>query len=104
MDDFEHPTQEHFLFRTVRVQVKCRRTGQPLEQVIVRVADSHEAALGQRCGAVPCVTGCDGTAEVDVPVGFVVFYVGRKQIQEGWVGVDQVMEFDFTADRKDVTA
>ena len=48
MDDLDCPTPEHFLFGTVRVRVACRRTGRPLEGVLVLVADSHEAALGKR--------------------------------------------------------
>ncbi len=48
MDDFECPVQEHYLFGTVRVRVRCRQTGRPLPGVMVRVADCHEAALGQR--------------------------------------------------------
>jgi hypothetical protein len=27
--------------------------------------------------------------------------VGRKQVQEGWVGVDQVLELEFVADRQE---
>jgi hypothetical protein len=48
MDDFECPVQEHFLFGTVRVVVRCGKTGRPLPGVLVRVADSHAAALGRR--------------------------------------------------------
>jgi hypothetical protein len=48
VDDFTCGTPEHFLFGTVRVRVCCKETGRPLEGVLVRVADSHEAALGQR--------------------------------------------------------
>jgi hypothetical protein len=48
VDEYGCGTPEHFLFGTVRVQVCCRDTGQPLEAVLVRVANSHEAALGQR--------------------------------------------------------
>ena len=48
VEDFECPVPEHFLFGTVRVRVCCRDTGRPLEGVLVRVADSHEAALGKR--------------------------------------------------------
>jgi hypothetical protein len=48
MDDFLCETPECFLFGTVRVQVCCRESGRPLEAVMVRVADSHEAALGKR--------------------------------------------------------
>jgi hypothetical protein len=50
MDEFPLgcPTPENFLFGTVRVRVCCRRTGRPLPGVVVRVADSHEAALGMR--------------------------------------------------------
>ena len=48
MEDFDCPTPEHFLFGTVRVRAVCLDTGRPLEAVLVRVADSHEAALGQR--------------------------------------------------------
>jgi hypothetical protein len=48
MDDFSCETPEYFLFGTVRVQVSCQETGRPLEAVLVRVADSHEAALGKR--------------------------------------------------------
>ena len=48
MDEFSCETPEHFLFGTIRVQVCCRDTGQPLEAVVVRIADSHEAALGMR--------------------------------------------------------
>jgi hypothetical protein len=48
MDDFSCPTPDHFLLGTVRVLVRCRKTGEPLDNVIVRIADSHEAALGKR--------------------------------------------------------
>jgi hypothetical protein len=48
VEDFECQIPEHFLFGTVRVQVCCRDSGQPLEAVLVRIADSHEAALGKR--------------------------------------------------------
>ena len=48
MEDFECQTPEHFLFGTVRVQVCCCDSGRPLEGVLVRIADSHEAALGRR--------------------------------------------------------
>jgi hypothetical protein len=48
VEDFECATPEHFLFGTVRVEVCCGETGQPLSGVLVRVADSHEAALGKR--------------------------------------------------------
>lgn len=48
MEDFGCGTPEHFLFGTVRVRVCCQETGAPLEAVMVRVADSHEAALGKR--------------------------------------------------------
>jgi hypothetical protein len=48
MDDFGCAAQEHYLFGTVRVQVMCRRTRQPLEGVLVRVANSPEAARGMR--------------------------------------------------------
>jgi hypothetical protein len=48
VDDFGCGTPEHFLFGTVRVRVCCRETGEPLPNVFVRVADSHEAALGKR--------------------------------------------------------
>ena len=48
MEDFECPTPEHFLFGTVRVRVCCRDSGRPLKGVLVRIADSHEAALGKR--------------------------------------------------------
>jgi hypothetical protein len=48
VEDFECPTPEHFLFGTVRVRAVCRDTGRPLEGVLVRIADSHEAALGKR--------------------------------------------------------
>ncbi len=48
MDDFECPVQEHYLFGSVRVRVCCRHSGEPLPGVIIRVADSQEAALGQR--------------------------------------------------------
>jgi hypothetical protein len=46
--DFDCSTPEHFLFGTLRVQVTCVETGRPLEGVVVRVADSQEAALGHR--------------------------------------------------------
>jgi hypothetical protein len=48
MDEFENPTPEHFLFGTVRIRVSCRRTGRPLDGVLIRVAGSHEAALGRQ--------------------------------------------------------
>jgi hypothetical protein len=48
MDDFACEVPEHFLFGTVRVRVCCSRSGHPIEGVLVRIADSHEAALGQR--------------------------------------------------------
>ena len=48
MDDFDCATPDHFLLGTVRALVRCRRTGEPLDGVLVRIADSHEAALGKR--------------------------------------------------------
>ena len=101
MDDLDCPVPQHFLFGTVRVHVRCRDSQRPLEGVLVRVADSHEAALGQQCGFHMTVTGRDGWAEVEVPFGFVVASVGHL-LQEGWVGVDQVEEFCFVAGRRDV--
>lgn len=48
MEDFGCGMPEHFLFGTVRVQVCCRDTRQPLPGVFVRVGNSEEAALGKR--------------------------------------------------------
>jgi hypothetical protein len=48
VDDFGCGTPEHFLFGTVRVQVCSKETGDPMPGILVRVADSHEAALGKR--------------------------------------------------------
>ncbi len=48
MDEFMCEVPEHFLFGEVRVRVCCSKTQKPLEGVLVRIADSHEAALGQR--------------------------------------------------------
>ncbi|MGE3806067.1 MAG: hypothetical protein AB7K24_15460 [Gemmataceae bacterium] len=48
MDDFLCETPEHYLLGTVRVQVRCRASGKLLPGVVVRIADCHEAALGQR--------------------------------------------------------
>jgi hypothetical protein len=48
VEDFSCEIPEHFLFGTVRVQVCCQDTGRPLHGVLVRIADSHEAALGKQ--------------------------------------------------------
>jgi hypothetical protein len=48
------------------------------------------------------VTGRDGWAEAEVPMGRVVASVGRRLVQEDWVGADQVVEFHFLARRQDV--
>jgi hypothetical protein len=47
------------------------------------------------------VTGRDGCAEVEFPFGMVVASAGR-QLEEGWVGVDQVMEFTFHVRAREV--
>ena len=48
------------------------------------------------------VTGRDGWAEAEVPMGRVVASVGRTQVQESWVGADQVIELHFRAGRQEV--
>ena len=48
MDDYGCETPEHFLFGTVRVRVLSAESRGPIEGVLVRVADEHEAALGKR--------------------------------------------------------
>jgi hypothetical protein len=48
------------------------------------------------------VTGRDGWAEAEVPFGLVVASVGRGQVQESWVGADQVVELHFHARRQEV--
>ena len=48
------------------------------------------------------VTGRDGWAEAEVPMGRVVASVGRTQVQESWVGADQVVELHFLARRQEV--
>jgi hypothetical protein len=48
------------------------------------------------------VTGCDGWAEAEFPFGIVMASVGRRQVQESWVGVDQVVEFHFQVHRQEV--
>ena len=48
MDDFACDIPEHFLFGTIRVQVCSLDKKAPIEGVLVRIADSHEAALGNR--------------------------------------------------------
>jgi hypothetical protein len=48
MDDFDCSAPRDFLVGTVRVQVCCRETQQPLQGVVVRIADSHDAVLGKR--------------------------------------------------------
>jgi hypothetical protein len=48
------------------------------------------------------VTGRDGWADVEFPFGFVVASAGGKVVQEGWVGVDQVIEFSFLVRRREV--
>jgi hypothetical protein len=37
-----------------------------------------------------------------MPFGFVVASVGRQELQGGWLGVEQVMEFRFWVRRRDV--
>ena len=48
------------------------------------------------------VTGRDGWAEAEFPFGMVVASVGRRHIQESWVGADQVIELHFRAGRQEV--
>jgi hypothetical protein len=48
------------------------------------------------------VTGRDGWAEAEVPMGRVVASVGRTQVQESWVGADQVVELRFRARAREV--
>jgi hypothetical protein len=48
------------------------------------------------------VTGRDGWAEIEFPFGMVVASVGRCLVQEGWVGVDQVVEFSFQVRPREV--
>jgi hypothetical protein len=39
-------------------------------------------------------------AEFEFPFGFVAVDVGRKQVQDGWVGIDQMLEFEFAAEHE----
>jgi hypothetical protein len=48
------------------------------------------------------VTGRDGWAEIEFPFGMVVASVGRGLVQEGWVGVDAVLEFSFEVRPREV--
>jgi hypothetical protein len=48
------------------------------------------------------VTGRDGCAEVEFPFGIVFAAAGRSRVQDGWVGVDQVVEFEFSAEASQV--
>ena len=47
------------------------------------------------------VTGRDGWAEVEFPFGVVFAAAGRRQVQDGWVGADQVVEFEFAAEARE---
>jgi hypothetical protein len=47
-DDFDCSGPYNFLVGTVRVRVRSRDTKRPVEGVLVRIADSHEAILGKR--------------------------------------------------------
>ena len=47
------------------------------------------------------VTGRDGWAEVEFPFGMVVASAGR-QLEESWVGADQVVEFSFRVRPREV--
>jgi hypothetical protein len=49
-----------------------------------------------------CVTGRDGWAEIEVPFGYIAVAVGRDTMQDGWVGVDQVVAFEFACRRSEV--
>ena len=48
------------------------------------------------------VTGRDGWAEAEFPFGQVVASVGRRHLQESWVGADQVVELRFRARAREV--
>jgi hypothetical protein len=48
------------------------------------------------------VTGRDGWAEAEFPFGLVVVSVGRRLVQESWVGADQEVEFRFLVQRQEV--
>ena len=48
------------------------------------------------------VTGRDGWAEAEFPFGRVVASVGRRLVQESWVGAEQVVELRFLARAREV--